>query len=129
MSIEDQVCSLELSKRLKDLGVKQESIFFWRDNDGFEEITECNFSLVQYINPSTTTWYASAFTVKELGVMLPIKIKNKYIHMHKDHMGFSITYKDCNNQIHYFGKFNKSETNVRAEMLIYLLEEGLIKND
>jgi len=29
MKLEDQVCSLELAKRLKELGVEQESLFYW----------------------------------------------------------------------------------------------------
>jgi hypothetical protein len=29
ISLEKQVCSLELAKRLKELGVKQESLFYW----------------------------------------------------------------------------------------------------
>ncbi|GAH25155.1 unnamed protein product [marine sediment metagenome] len=29
MKTEDQVCSLELAKQLKELGVKQDSVFFW----------------------------------------------------------------------------------------------------
>ena len=29
MRIEDQVCSLEHSQRLKELGIKQESLFYW----------------------------------------------------------------------------------------------------
>lgn len=30
MELESQVCSLELAKKLKELGVKQESLFVWR---------------------------------------------------------------------------------------------------
>jgi hypothetical protein len=33
MKLEYQVCSLELAKRLKELGVKQESEFQWVNND------------------------------------------------------------------------------------------------
>ena len=29
MKLEDQVVSLELAKKLKELGVKQESLFYW----------------------------------------------------------------------------------------------------
>ena len=29
MKIENQVCSLELAKKLKELGVEQDSYFFW----------------------------------------------------------------------------------------------------
>ena len=29
MKLENQVCSLELAKKLKELGVKQESLFWW----------------------------------------------------------------------------------------------------
>ena len=29
MKLEDQVCSLELAKKLKELGVKQDSLFYW----------------------------------------------------------------------------------------------------
>jgi len=32
MKLEDQVCSLELAKRLKDLGMKQESLWYWIPN-------------------------------------------------------------------------------------------------
>ena len=31
MPIEEQVCSLELAKKLKGLGVPQDSVFYWRD--------------------------------------------------------------------------------------------------
>ena len=35
MKLEDQVCSLELSKRLKELGVKQDSLWYWNAKEGY----------------------------------------------------------------------------------------------
>jgi hypothetical protein len=32
MELEKQVCNLELAQKLKKLGVKQESLFYWRSN-------------------------------------------------------------------------------------------------
>ena len=29
MKLEDQICSLDLAKRLKELGARQESLFWW----------------------------------------------------------------------------------------------------
>jgi hypothetical protein len=134
MNLDQQVCALKYAKRLKELKVKQESIFCWLQGVNTEEY---------FIYPSTPffpdiNWRDknkipdhgySAFTVAELGELLPYKIKNKYILCHKDNEGFSISYKDCNNHIHYFGQFDKSEADVRAKMLIFLLENRLIKND
>lgn len=34
MKLEDQVCSLELAKKLKSLGAKQESTFYWAETTG-----------------------------------------------------------------------------------------------
>lgn len=35
MKIEEQVVSLDLAKQLKELGVKQESLFYWVERKGF----------------------------------------------------------------------------------------------
>lgn len=65
LKIEDQVCSLELAKKLRELGVKQESVWRWIEYPDLTRIAgpeEFGFA-------STAKVY-SAFTVAELGRML-----------------------------------------------------------
>lgn len=65
MEIEKQVTSLEVSVRLMDLGVKQESLFHWISTlEGFE---------VVYHGKGMGGTSISAFTVAELGVRIPDK--------------------------------------------------------
>lgn len=72
--VEEEVCSFELSKRLKELGVPQRSIFFW------QELAEGNIRLGHGQHPDSgdlaihhcvLSFEYSAFTVNELGEMLP----------------------------------------------------------
>ena len=75
MELEQQVCSLELAKKLKELGVKQESLWYWnmitkefKDYEGKSPIIACE------IYSNSRLWENfSAFTVAELGEMLPKK--------------------------------------------------------
>jgi len=71
MKLENQVCSLELAKKLKELGVKQESLFYWRYNDGMDEWFIDEWDEFgpgkEFISSLKAT---SAFTVAELLEML-----------------------------------------------------------
>lgn len=62
MELSKQVVSSELAKRLKELGVKQESLFYWTTG-GVVYRSEMPFWLESNY---------SAFTVTELGEMLPV---------------------------------------------------------
>lgn len=135
MKLEEQVTSLKLSKKLKELGVKQESLFAWANvNQGGKnwkmEVIKNDF---QALNE-----FVSAFTVAELGEMLPGEIKTKAFGCgHTNWMiqcGWTVlehylTYHcmNCQEEIESFE--DKNEADVRAKMLIYLLENKLIKND
>lgn len=75
MKLEDQVCTLEQSKKLKEFGVRQFSLFYHIDNIilGSEGIRQRNY--INNINNGTpidagVVRYYSAFTGSELGVML-----------------------------------------------------------
>lgn len=145
MRLEDQVASLELSKRLKELGVEQRGIFWW-NSDG-----ELVCRAEQFDNDVCVpyTSYAkrekikdsfAAFTVAELGEMLPEKVKE-----HNKTWGLRFKKVRENGYVcRYVSKHSKlksaregrygilhnspieSESDSRAHMLIYLLENGLL---
>jgi hypothetical protein len=74
MELSKQVVSLELSKGLKELEVKQESYFKWVGDQLWDETQQSD-----YESPSTSprsTWIA-AFTVAELGNLLLARIFHK----------------------------------------------------
>jgi hypothetical protein len=67
MKLEQQVVSLELAKKLKELGVKQESLFYWNRHK-----SEISWGLSQTNCSKISHWETiSAFTVAELGELLP----------------------------------------------------------
>jgi len=123
MTIEQQVCSLELAKKLKDLGVKQESIWLWikrKKKRKIEKKGEWGLSTSKEILPSETTEsleYLSAYTVAELGEMLPEGCRTwKYAE------GWAGKIPGEQNTM---GSYD-TEANGRAKMLIYLIENKLI---
>ena len=63
ISLEKQCVSLELAKRLKELGVKQESLFYWAKFNS----EELKISYVDFIEEWGAGKVYSAFTVAELG--------------------------------------------------------------
>lgn len=129
MKLESQVCSLDLAKRLKELGVKQESCFFWSKYNAIED-----WELKGCIDTHALE-NISAFTVAELGEMLPYQIAVG----ENDSRGQITTWKlqsgiwGCS-YLNYIGKLplidifhGDTEAAARAKMLIYLIEQGLVK--
>lgn len=159
--IEWQVSSLELSKRLKELGVRQDSDWKHCENrqTAFNGPTTLRSVDVEEYN-ETSAWafqyeiFCSAFTVAELGEMLPRYIADKdqqlsgvkgkqypliiecladdYSSDNKIN-GWRIRYGDTKVKIDSEYKLNSagiyyvgSEADARAKMLIYLIEQGLV---
>lgn len=115
MNLEKQVCSLDLSQKLKSLGVKQNSIWSWIHG-------KLEFGIVQVGTPANVY---SAFTVAELGEMLPAKIDEKRLRMWfiKNPKQYCVGYEDLEKIV------ANTEADARAKMLIYLLEKKLISGE
>ena len=115
MKLEDQVCSLELSKQLNDLSVKQESLWYWgKYAYGKEYGLVCPI----YYNEHPYELECSAFTVAELGEMLPT-----YIKYERWEFSYRVEYDFKNG----YGVQQKTEADARAKMLIWLIKNGKVK--
>lgn len=121
MILEDQVSSREPSQRLKELGVKQESCFYHVEKQsGKWIILDSDF----YNDPAFFTGYKkpvfSAFTVAELGEMLPAS--SQWFPVKQ----FDGKWSALNLKAEPIA-YENSEADARAKMLIYLIEQGLVK--
>lgn len=130
MKLERLVASLELCKELKELGVRQDSQFYWvrpADYNYWILITheEAHKNLAPGTNISwmieTDTY--SAFTSGELGVALP---KDAGIEFElSQENGWTISGYDINRGSVYFVS-DETEADARAKMLIHLLKNKMI---
>jgi hypothetical protein len=112
MNLEQQVCSLELAKRLKELGVKQESLFAW------SKPLRSMPAFIDYVNNlELRRGDCSAFTVAELGELITDQ---------NDIAGLPY-YHDwewkCAPGYHIA---EITEADARAAMLVYLIEKKLL---
>lgn len=140
--MEKYVCNLELAKKLKELGIKQESEFYWWNRKDIWELWEGESVIQQISNwdsmnfnfpDSKINEHYSAFTVGELGEKLPYSVwlDNDWRHLNfiknkEETLGSNPRW--C----YRYGKkkiirFADAEANVRAKMLIYLLENKLME--
>lgn len=163
LKLEDQVVSLKLAKKLKELGVKQESLYVWVDKFPVFNDKERIVSIREYKDRLATSLLSeearklvktySAFTVAELGEKLPdytkelgnleiSKCETDHITMKPNRNGkkwWNISYWTWENKyisknkdIYLSQKSNHlqqadTESNARAKMLVYLIENKLIK--
>ncbi len=149
MKIEDQVCTLEQAKELRELGLELDSYFVWIT------LREKNYSFLDQRGvyssvTSAISWLEiPAYTCAELGVLLPHKIKGRfepifrpeeaydgefeYIQEGKEYYGcfrwgyhrFTDRYQDDSHWL--AGSILACETHAKSEILIECLREGYIK--
>lgn len=123
MRLEDQVCSRELSERLKGLGVRQSSEFY--------HLIGGVASRIEALPLMGDSW-CSAFTVAELGNLLPPSTQplTYWISKISTSCENSLWQSDIVFNRKSLSIFNdKTEANVRAKMLIFLIENGYLKTD
>jgi hypothetical protein len=120
MNLEQQVCSLELAKKLKELGVKQESLFWWIYNDGMSHWEVHPFS--EHWTPlDRTAKRTAAFTVAELG-----EIASLWMFSKMDEKGRWICEVSEPEGKLLATPSAPTEADARALGLIYLIENKLI---
>ena len=129
MKLEQQVVSLELAKKMKELGFEQESLFYWHKS--WNPTKKCENEPCIIFSPGVKSDELNipAYTVAELGEMLPLLCKSYLTEMTGQRWEVNIdirrvkksTYFD--DPIIFYGKY---EIDARAKMLIYLKENKLI---
>lgn len=133
MRLEDQVCSLEYAKRLKELGVRQESVFYWCGKENDVHLLGCGLENYERGNAwSVDDYYSefrySAFTVAEL-IDKTIKPSNLswIIYYSIRNMEWNIRNNDTvfDGQEWHFVEVDLADA--LAKMLIHLIEKGIVK--
>lgn len=127
MKLEQQVTSLEISTRLKELGVKQDGLFNWANYISQPPRNESSWTLHiagsdDWANEQARE-HISAFTVAELGEMLRPTT-------------WTVVSRPIGNQwgaytptCEKWGEhYANTEADARGKMLIYILENNLLKS-
>lgn len=119
MDLKKQVCSLELAKELKELGVEQESLWYWCYHQAInfsesDQYWEVESSCIGYIKEEC----CSAFTVAELGELLPDGCE-VWCEYGKD---WYVSSGETPEPLHCIKA--DTEANAKAKLLIWYLTEG-----
>ena len=120
MTLENQVVSLELAKKLKELGFAQDSLFYWWVNTFGLNKEEAVIENHKPNNPQGGWTYFSAYTVAELG---EFDLKNYPLPILNQEKKWIIP---INGFDKFLGIAFNTEADARASLLIYLKANNLI---
>jgi hypothetical protein len=129
MELSKQVSSLAPSQRLKELGVPQQSLFHWTRTHTWKsgEFKPDSEPFIQYRKKQQklSDYECSAFTTAELGELLPenTKITKGHTYSQPHILRWFYVEEDEHGSIQ---KWCDTEADARAQLLCYLLEQGLI---
>lgn len=119
IKLEDELVSLELAKEMKELGFKQDSLWYWATAN----------SVNYWINRGATgICDIPAYTVAELGEILPYKLDyDCWLEIDKiknDKILWCVSYRVPECSASEISFKNAKEADARAKMLIYLKKQG-----
>src|SRR5437588_13101904 len=139
MQPEELVTSLEQSKKLKKRGVEQDGFFLWCEVNlkGGKKVKVCSRDLLLYYDKVRIGYIilCRAFTFTEVSKKLPVHIsisnhpdKLYYLTMTPHVSGrFDLFYYTVDNK-HLFKQTEAmKDTDAGAEMLIYLIDQGIVE--
>lgn len=137
MRLIDQVTSLETSKRLKELGVEQDSLFYWWQPVGYVATDNHILIYEQQMEIEMLEQSISAFTVAELGELIDARC-NEWAQGYNDctcEYTFQYGPRGAGAMIEGIGKTftsdlysnsdrdqNNDEAEARGQLLIHMLE-------
>lgn len=139
MKLEDQVCSLELAKKLVELDVEVEPYFCWYEIDdryttlNHDTVGEVRWVVGQYIKGEYASEWYPAYTVAELGEL--IKAPNNGDDVFCDFLTHEVRVWLASPEADYDYPAPQegscfaadTEADARAKMLIYLIENNLME--
>lgn len=150
MKLEDQVCTLEQAKKLKELGVMQESLFYWykmphtKGGDEYWETDEIAYN-PWFVNASFPedesegdTYFVdgteqySAFTVAELGNLLPYRLRdeekreNPHLRVYRGESHWDVEYHTTFSRPFVKSREYENLADAMAHVLIHLLMKNII---
>lgn len=132
LPLEQQVCSLEPAKKLRELGVEQQSLFFISERDGRIISNEEYYDFLDFaanVGGGSVEQFYSAFTVAELGDMLPNYCHSwRFVVISNTHSTeWRCENRNCIPPDEPLHVDADTEADARAKCLIYLIENDLIK--
>jgi len=120
MKLENQVVSLESAKKMKELGYKQEGLWWWLYGVQTPHIISNEFKEdAEYLRERDDICVAP--TVAELGEVLPDWYVSQRLASNNGWVCYNVE-----NKLTYPETLGETEAEARGEMCLYLLKEGVI---
>jgi hypothetical protein len=121
MKLQKQVCKLRQAQKLKDLGIEQKTLWQWKVNNTQTVVIETPMAMwiEKYVPPVGNVFF-SAFTLSELGQMLG------YENVPYFSTEYDMWMLPKGSKLKGAGLGSINECEIRAELLLYAIEQGLL---